>query len=176
MAIRLLLFLSIFIVLTSSSCNEEFQELMMSRTPYNGDELRIDGYYYSDATSSDLVGLGVFYRDGVCIHFLFKPETADTLNFIENEFLLNAEFIENAKNRPNWIGVFNINGTSLDYETFETARNTNTRSYFAEIINDTTFVLQKEVDNLTGNIFEENITYRFKEFSPKPDSTNMFIN
>ena len=175
MAIRLLLFLSIFIVLTSSSCNEEFQELMMSRTPYVGDEIRIDGYYYSNLSSNDLVGLGVFYRDGVCLHFFFSPESADTTEYIESEFLLNDEFIEDAKSRPNWIGVFNIIGESMDYETFETARNTNTRSYFAEIINDTTFVLQKEVDNLTGNTFEENITYRFKKFSPKPDSTNTFI-
>ena len=147
----------------------------MERIPYNGNELRIDGYYYSQLRSDDLVGVGVLYRNGVCIHFLFRPEIVDTLNYIETEFLLNEEFVEDAKSRPNWIGVFNINGETIGIETFETARDTYTRSYFGQIINDSTFVLEREVDNLTSNIDEKNVTYRFKKFSPKPDSTNTFI-
>jgi len=173
MAIRFFLLIAVLII---TSCSKRLDELMMNKSPYTGSELRIDGYYMSSPNSSMDVGVGVFYRDGVCIHFFFRPETLDTMNYIESEFLLNESFINDAKSKPSWLGVFEINDESLNFETWEAGRNITTFNHFADILNDTTFILRERVDNLLSSSSTENLTYRFKEFSPKPDSTNMFIN
>lgn len=158
-----------------TSCSKRLDELMMNKSPYTGNELRIDGYYMSSPNSSMYVGVGIFYRDRVCIHFFFRPETMETMDYIESEFLLNESFINDAKSKPSWLGVFEINDKSLNFETWEAGRNITTFNHLADMLNDTTFILQEKVDNLLNSSSTENLTYRFKEFNPKPDSTNMFI-
>ena len=76
-----------------ASCEKELHKLSMAKTPYTGNELRIDGYYYSNLTSADDIGVAVFYRDGVCINTWVKPVNSDTLSYIENEILINDAFI-----------------------------------------------------------------------------------
>lgn len=158
-----------------ASCDKELHELSMSKTPYTGDELRIDGYYYSSLTSANDIGIAVFYSDGVCIHMYMRIERQDTLDFIENEFLLNNALISRLLNTPTHIGVFQIYTESIEFETWEAGRDITTFSHFGEILNDTTFLLKKRINNAQNKTFFENLTYRFKQFSPKPDSANNFI-
>lgn len=175
MAIRLLSYLSFFLLLTASSCDKELQELMMSKTPYNGNELRIDGYYYSDEVDASDYGVAVFYRDGVCYHLFGTDFTEPLDEYIEQEILLNSSFVDDLRTTPTHIGVFQIAGESIEFETWEAGRDITTFSHFGDIINDTAFILRERVNNDQGVTFEENITYRFKQFSPKPDSTTRFI-
>lgn len=175
MALRLFLFL---LILLSSSCEKDIQELMISRTPYTGSNLRIDGYYFSARTLADGIPIAIFYRDGVCFHCFFGATGAsDTLKYIETEILLDEGFINKLKSEPSCIGVYQVAGNSLTFETWERvgSRKIITFSHFAEILNDTTFFLRKRVNNDQNVTREENIIYRFKKFSPKPDSTNTFI-
>jgi hypothetical protein len=62
----------------------------MKKTPYLGDELRVDGYYYSNPRYANVIGIAVFYKDGFCIHSWGKVTSQDTLSYIENEILLNT--------------------------------------------------------------------------------------
>ena len=60
-------------IILLTGCDTRLRELTMKKTPYFGDELRIDGYYYSDAlhdqyASKDNINVAVFYRDGFCIY------------------------------------------------------------------------------------------------------------
>jgi hypothetical protein len=161
---------------TCASCEKELQELSMSKIPYAGDELRIDGYYYSNLTSANDIGIAVFYRDGVCINVFTSIEGQDTIDFIENDILLNESLMYSFMNTPSHIGVFQINTESIEFETWEAGRDIITFSNFGEILNDTTFLITKQVNNDSGKSYSEKMTYRFRQFSPKPDSINSFIN
>ena len=175
MAIRLLSYLLFFLILTASSCDKDLQELMMNKTPYIGNELRIDGYYYSDDIQIIDFGLAVFYRDGVCYHLFGSRDSRSIEDYIEQEVLLNESFIDNLRTTPTNLGVFRIDNQIMSIEHWEASRDIITLERSGEILNDTTFIMT-EVENLQGEIENVNYTYRFKEFSPKPDSTNMFIN
>ena len=174
MVIRLFSFIAI-ILLISASCEKELHKLSIAKTPYTGNELRIDGYYYSNQTTANDIGLAVFYRDGVCIHTFVPIEGQNILDFIENEILLNEVLISRFWTTPTSIGVFQINAESIEFETWEAGRDVITFSNFGEIINDTPFLITKQVNNDSGTSYSENLLYRFKQFSPKPDSTNTFI-
>lgn len=157
------------------SCEKELHKLSMTKAPYTGTELRIDGYYYSNLVFTDRIGIAIFYRDGVCINTWVKPVNQDTLSYIENEILLNSAFINKIKSIPTHIGVFQIKTKSIEFETWEAGRDIITFSHYGEILNDTTFLITKQVNNDSGKSYSEKLTYRFRQFSPKPDSTNNFI-
>ena len=146
----------------------------MKKIPYFGDELRIDGYYYSNTEyEGGGIRVVVFYQDGFCIYTLIAPTYQDTLKYIENEILLNDAFINGEKNAPSHIGVFQIMYPDIQIEAWEFR--TDPFSHFGTIINDTTFITTKRKNNRTKETYSENLTYRFKQFSPKPDSTNVWI-
>lgn len=163
------------ILFVSASCEKELHKLSMAKTPYIGNELRIDGYYYSNQVFTDYNGIAVFYRDGVCMNVYSRIESHDTLSFIENEILLNEALMSNFRNTPNHIGVFQINAKSIVFETWEAGRDIITFSNYGEILNDTTFLISKQVNNESGATEAMSLTYRYRQFSPKPDSTNAFI-
>jgi hypothetical protein len=150
--------------------------MILKRIPYFGDELRIDGYYHSNLIESKSIGVAVFYRNGFCIHTLVRPINQDTINYIENKILLNRAYIDDLKNTPSHIGVFQIMYPDIEIETWDYGGDgITTFTRFGKIINDTTFIINKMVNNGGHHVFSENLTYRFKQFSPKPDSTNVFI-
>ncbi|MBT3206885.1 MAG: hypothetical protein HN704_03280 [Bacteroidetes bacterium] len=173
----------LLVIILFVGCSKKLFDLTLSKTPYSGVELRIDGYYYSDeysiyAAASDdydsYVDIAVFYRDGFCIHTgTHLNSQEDTLIYIENEILLNEEYISDLKSTPQHIGVFQIRYPDIEFEIWE-ARTT-TFSNYGEILNDSTFIINKKMNNGTGNTYSVNLTYRFKQFSPKPDSTNNFV-
>jgi hypothetical protein len=145
----------------------------MQKTPYIGDELRVDGYYYSNPYYENDICVAVFYRDGFCIHTRITPNGRDTLSYIENEILLNDKYISKLKNDPAHIGVFRIINSDIEFEIWE--YRSWIFSHFGEIVNDTTFISNKRKSHSTNKTYTENLTYRFKQFSPKPDSTNVYI-
>jgi len=173
--VKNIFFSLIFMFCCSASCEKERAALSMSKTPYTGNELRIDGYYYSGITPADDIGIAVFYRDGVCIHMYTRPKGQDTLDFIQNDILLDNDLMSRLWSTPTNIGVFHINASSIEFETWEAGRDIITFSNFGTILNDSTFVITREVNNDAGESTSLNLTYHFQEFSPKPDSTNSFI-
>lgn len=164
---------------SASSCQKMY-DLQMTRSPYTGNELRIDGYYYSDwqykqHPEEGARSLTIFYRNGVCIHTLVHVESPDTLKFLENNVILNDEFMSSLRSRPVCIGVFQIDGQELEFETWTKDWDYITFSHYGKILNDTTFFLSTWKNNQTGTSYAENSTYHFKPFSPKPDSTCVYI-
>ena len=161
--------------LSCSSCEKELHELSLSKTPYSGDELRVDGYYYSNLTSVDDIAIAVFYRDGVCFNVYTRIESQDTLNFIEKDILQDKSIISTFVSTPTNIGVFKIKEKSIEFETWEAGRDIITFSNYGKILNDTTFLITKQVNNDSGKSYSEKLTYRFRQYSPKPNCTNTFI-
>ena len=152
--------LNITIILLSmllTACKDE--ELMLQRIPYKGDELRIDGYYYTQWGTHTTVMF--FYRNGITLSAMSYGSL--DLNSVEKEMINRYEYIRNEKS--GW-GVFLITGDTLEAEIWTTSVGGGLPVYKwkAYIENDTTF------RKIAGNV-----VYHFKQFSPKPDSTNQFI-
>lgn len=168
--------ITLIAILLCLGCTKKVEELSMNKSPYHGNELRIDGYYYSELTSDNSVGLAVFYRDGVCIHlFLGISGTNDTLNFIEKEILLNRNLISSLWAEPSEVGVFDVNGQDLKLECWQAGRTIRPFNFNCSILNDSTFYLNNVVTYIEGSTIHYNLPYHFKSFQPKPDSTNTFI-
>ena len=162
-------------IILLTGCDTRLHELTMRKTPYYGNELRIDGYYYSNMDEyNNSISVAVFYRDGFCINtHVDSPVNQDTLGYIENEILLNNTYIAKMKREPFHIGVFQIMYPDIQFEIWEFRSWPFT--YSGNIVNDTTFIINKRMDNRAGKSYSENLTYRFKQFSQKPDSTNNFV-
>jgi hypothetical protein len=168
-------------IILLTSCDTRLRDLAMKKTPYLGYELRIDGYYYSNPLYNQYADVtnmrvAVFYKDGFCINTLVElPKNQDTLSYIENEILLNDAQIAKMKKDPFHIGVFQIMYPDIQFEIWEYRSWTFT--HFGKIVNDTAFIINKQVYHYrnTNQTYTENLTYKFKQFSPKPDSTNVWI-
>ena len=145
------------------------------RTPYVGDELRIDGYYLSEQTiSGSDYGLAVLYRNGVCYYLYGSADSQPLEADVEQNVLLNRLLIDRLRTTPTGIGVFEITGDSIFIQQWEKDRDIVTQERRGVILNDTTFVLTS-VENLQREFESVSWTYRFIGFSPKPDSATAFI-
>ena len=175
-------------VMLMISCSKKtIEPLRMDKASYTGNELRIDGYYYSDIeviesnlSISKLVNFAVFYRDGFCILMAVSAKDGDIPGYIETEFLLNDSFISKWKAVPNGIGVFKIVKADIELELWNYSGGgvgspITTFSYYGNVLDDTTFYFRKWVNNYTNRTYSKDLTFHFKPFSPKPDSTNVYI-
>lgn len=76
-------------------------------------------------------------------------------------------------------GIFNIKNDSIVFERWYPSSGGPFPAYLrsGKILNDTTFVITKSFRSKIGNEEQQlNETYHFRKFSPKPDSTNIFVN
>ncbi len=149
-------------------------ELSIQRTPYTGNQLRTDGYYYREA--DDYIAVYFLYRDGTILYgssFLSVRRQEK-----ENEYTT-AEWQSLVKKYKYRWGVFAIEGNIMQFERWYPSEPP-LEAYVDEgqILNDTTFAIARSyrvVDGQETEVREWEETYHFKEFSPKPDSTNGFV-
>lgn len=90
---------------------------------------------------------------------------------------IDGSFYESNNDKKLYWGLFNINTTIIRIEKWYPSSGSGMPVYLheGEIINDTTFRITRSVRQKTGEEKELNEIYHFKEFFPKPDSTNSFI-
>lgn len=173
-------YILLFTVLTSCiSCEKmnpcKDKELTLKRTEYFGQELRTDGFYYgnsnTDAQGRSLYELFVFYKK--CI--LMLPGTAE---FDKMEEYIITIANSNQQNTKFVWGLFNVVGINISLEHWVAAQcgyPVVLRS--GEILNDTTFVLNRMIRRDSEGTAETDINqkFHFRQFDIKPDSTNNFI-
>ena len=173
------LILYTLLIMLFTQCYSSFQddELLLPLKPYVGNELRIDGYCYNEWISIDgdkfFKGY-IFYENGVMLSinsgFLSISELEESLikNYINEKF--------NYKDRKYVWGKFVIENNIIKFERWYPA-SINWKGYIREgiILNDTTFHITKSYRSNGTNISVEDEIYHFRQFSPKPDSTNNFI-
>ena len=164
----------------ASNCSKDKiwkdDELSIQRMSYTGNQLRIDGYYY-ELVDGVLYGIYCFYDNGV-IHHLWDGIKTSEINQFE-QTITTIEFIEKIKKIKYSWGVFQIEGNQIKFERWYPS-DPPLKSYMrtGEIINDTTFVISESYRMHKGKKSEikaRKETYHFKQFSPKPDSTNTFV-
>lgn len=159
-------FFVISLMIILSACKDD--ELMLQRTPYIGNELRIDGYYYEQAYNCTSVKFS--YRNGVLL--VAGGYLSYNIDSVEKQLLNSYEKIKHSK--ISW-GVFVIKGSTIEYSFWDTSVGGGLPTYksIGYIENDTTFCITRTI-NKEGSIFKRNDVYHFKQFSPKPDSTGAY--
>ena len=147
----------------------EDDELTLERRPYVGDELRIDGLYYTveENMYGDLYTVYFFYRNGVV---RYGGSSNDPEFYRGNGFL-----DEQAKYA--W-GLFHVGGDEITFEKWYPPSKGISYSYISSghILNDTTFVItESRRSNGEEEVHERDEVYHFRPYGPKPDSTSRFI-
>ncbi len=156
------------------------EDFSFERTPYTGNEFRLDGYYYqvwskgtNDRNETDL-NIFFFYRNGVVL----KGGSCilSELPKKEEEFK-NGAYYALVRNSKLYWSIFRVD--SANYIIRERWVNPNWRyevyRYKYEILNDTTIRLFTSEKKDGSGYLLENDTLYFKAFSPKPDSVVSFI-
>jgi hypothetical protein len=164
--------LSLIISLFLSCCKNKLydDEFVLDKTKYTGNQLKIDGYYYSPVENEDFFSLYVFYRNGIVL----IPGVCDNPEECLAEFKPGSALF---KYKYSW-GLFLIDSNSISIEYYIPKMIEGMPAYIAmgDIINDTTFII-KEIKRSKNNSVRQlvNETYHYKQFSLKPDSTNIFL-
>jgi hypothetical protein len=167
------LLLALFIALCISSCDEFRDDVMtIQKRPYLENTLRTDGYYYWYENNAYIAPY-FFYRDG-CL--LVIPGTYSDLKKVEEK--IKQSYIQDLSYRNDqyhW-GIFYIydNNIVIQYYQGDNYR-TIVKVEEGHILNDTTFqmILRYRVNGEDRENINE--VCHFRQFSPKPDSTNNFI-
>ena len=161
---KIIKYLIIFaLILIAYGCKDE--KLTMQRSSYLGNDIRLDGYYYNQRKNSgspprDYTTVFFLYRNGIILNA--HSYIGTNLDVVEKEMINQYEALQNQK--IGW-GIFIVTGNQIEYEQWSTSVGGGLpvfkNNYIIE--NDTTLI------NSWGEI------YHFRQFSPKPDSTNNFI-
>ena len=137
--------------------------------------MKIDGYYYLLDNNKFISKIYFFYENSILMHDGFPPNS----NFSDIETKLNDPIYINTLNdsKLNW-GRWNLNGKEINYEIW-TSRDGPYPIYMfsGNLINDSILNFTKSFRS--KNLKNEkaiNETYYFKKFSPKPASSNLFVN
>ena len=143
-------------------------ELSLDRRPYLGNELRMDGYYYDSGPTSEgeRYIAYFFYRDGV-VRYGGSSVGRDEL---ERKVHLYGD------RRYDW-GVFHIDGDQIEFEKWYPGDGPYSPAYVrsGHILNDTTFTITSSRRSNGEDADQKNEVFHFRAFSPKPDSSNVFI-
>lgn len=163
------------VVFSSNSCDKEIlldEKLTLEKESYTGNQLRIDGYYYTQFR--DIHRIYFLYRDGTL--FSGGDVYENKLNEYEQKYQ-NGSFWDAKKNNKLYWGLYNVDSDDIMIEKWHPSSGGGMLVYLhsGEILNDTTFVITKSVRPKTGEEKDLNEVYHFREFSPKPDSTNNFL-
>lgn len=157
--------MSIVLFLIVQSCKRSYsdEELTINKIVYTGTDIRLDGCYVSDSDElKKYNAYKFFYSNGVYFGFSDMP------NINSRSQITNIDYKSNYKG---YWGLFQVQNKTIIVQTWKMSDVNSqfiiqNRAY--KIINDTTLSCDLLND---GDI----TYYHFKPFSPKPDSTNVFI-
>ena len=168
-----IMYIIIAIVLINTGCKDWFKDdsFSLKKENYNGSEIRTDGYYYMFSKEHKVYPIILFYGNGI-VHNRF---TVVSLSLLENEMKTNANTFNNGF-KDNW-GLFVIDRTEIKVENIIAMGGLSRFAYtdYGEILNDTTIYFYKHKESYSNYSEVMDDTLHFKQFSPKPDSTNVFI-
>lgn len=168
---------TIFSLILSCKGAFENEKFTLIKTPYTGKELRIDGYYYkkyilnTDYNDIEHVDVIFLYKNGIVI-------LAGSGNQLEFEsYFSSGQFYDKVKSNPNVWGLYCIEGDTIKIECLKPMGGIGAPMYtkIGIILNDTTFRLVREFASYNIDDSRElDETFHFKQFAPKPDSTNVY--
>lgn len=170
----ILFILTINLSMLMSCCSTLFpdEKLTLDRMDYNGNELRMDGYYYCYFENTDITVVYFLFRNGILRY------TGGYSRYNEdNREKEMVSYYDRFTPKTDW-GLFVINDNKIQYEKWIEAPSgikaaINRRSGYIE--NDTTIHFTESYNSGTGEIKQVDEVWHFKQFANKPDSTNVYI-
>lgn len=168
----------LFILLSLLSCKKckelPDDDLCSSRTWNNSTLLRTDGYYYFEYNNHSYRDIVFLYQNGIFI----DDGISGSENFDdEQQYLSDNSFYANYQNNKLKWGIYSIQDSSIVTERWYPSEDYfPVYSRIGKIVNDSTFSVTQSFRCDGSDSQSENAIYHFKKFSPKPDSTNTFIN
>ena len=163
------LILSILCMLLMQCCLEK-DDVLPNAISHTGNQLKKNGYYYQITYNNEIYSPLVMYGNGVLITLGGVRSTLEEMDeYIMKNYVQDTWY---KKNKYNW-GVFFIDDNSIRINTL--SQDYPHRGFVQEgvILNDTTFKITKFSSG--DRVKEHDEIYYFRKFSPKPDSTNVYI-
>ena len=161
--------MGISVLLAFSYCASKPAKLKLTKTPFMGKELRTNGYYYSFDKNEGQVFVNIFtlYQNGVFV-FMGSPysKSLEASDLYMSEIARKKEYV-GQKKAHGW-GVFLIDKERI---TIEQWLDYNPSLVIPSFISEGTIINDSTI-NIAIN---GQRTWKFRYFSPKPDSTNSFI-
>jgi hypothetical protein len=155
-------------VLSCEKINESDDVLTLQKQNYFGSDLLLNGIYFTvkENFEGSYYQRYALYRNGII---------RDLGAAIE----IDSPDILTGNSKADW-GVFQIYSNEIKFEKWYPSSGGPLKAYIraGNILNDTTFVITESYRMHKGKKTEEKVrneTYHFRQFSPKPDSTNSFI-
>ena len=172
------IFISLAMLLFSSGCAKirlNDDNLSIARANFIGKQLRIDGYFYTNFEDK-MQSLSFFFENGIFLDIGGNEIDYDEAkNYVINQFINKKSHLDS---KLGW-GVFKIDNDYIAFERwYGYAKPYKAFVRAGKILNDTTFVITESYRVINGErkeIRSKNEMYHFKKFSPKPDSTNVFV-
>jgi hypothetical protein len=173
----LIIVLFLIVGLAFSKCKKMLPDdtLTLSKDNYQGSQLRIDGYYFY-MSNGQIINTFFFYKNGIILFGGGSPIGSGFIDIEEKVFLSSGWLAQISSHKTNW-GLFLINEDNIQYEKWYPSSGGGLPAYIreGEILNDTTFHITVSYRSDGSSRSEKDETYHFKQFSPKPDSTNNFV-
>lgn len=184
----------IFFIIAFISCTG-YEPLTLIREPFTSKDLRLDGYYYnldkqySNGVDNDFVKGFTLNQNGIYFEVLWgsidpRIDPKDWVYFFDKRVKYRVDKSRKfLKSRSSW-GVFSVNDFRIIIQRWQEASAGGahpTRTIEGTILNDTTIHFHNLIGAHPNNkrskkkIKAIDETYHFRQFSPKPDSTNVFI-
>lgn len=153
------------------SCKTLFsdEKLTLQKRDYTGKELKTEGYYYAYFSQTDITAVLFLYRNGIVLSE--GGYSSKNLDVIEKK-IINGNF----KSKEHW-GVFIVEGNKIQWERWigSTGIGACLSKSTGYILNDTTIRFTERYNSEYKTTSSIDEVWHFKQFSPKPDSTNRFI-
>lgn len=170
--LKFALIIAITILLELVGCSRYFknEELTLIRQPYNGNELKTDGYYYY-FEGGKLWRTYFLYRNGT-LHYGIATDTLNN-NLEKYDAWFASDYYSNIikTDRRRW-GLFEIHDDSIVFERCSIQEGGDlVLRVSGRILNDTTFVMTRSEYPYSGEVYQHELTYHFHPFDYKPDST-----
>lgn len=145
----------------------EYQTLVKQKLENR--QFKTEGYYIGE--KNGVYNLLAFYKDGV-VRYLGSDNTNDQK--INEQYILSLKPNVKQKARTGW-GTFEITNNTIKYDMYYPRADAPVYTRKGIILNDSTFVIKSVSEEGGKKSIKENVIYHFRQFSPKPDSTNSFI-
>jgi len=143
-------------------------KITISKTTNFTNKLMLNGYYYDTVKISGYVNIYLFYKNGI-----FNNQNSYNYLEIENN---NIELTVDTIDKGNW-GLYLIKEDSLEIQQWMPSYSNCKRIVIEKgvIINDTCFKIDKWKFSDENEWKKDSSFFIFKQYSPKPDSTNSFF-
>lgn len=164
----------LIITLIFTNCSPQ-SNVSVYKLPTDLQKLKTDGCYYEVSMKTNKVFIYFLYNNGVFFHEGISFNNIDEGIQYYTQQIFQGDFVKRYGNgKPFW-GTFRIINDGIILERPDAFHGYPILKFEGRILNDTTFIISSSTENGVPRKFNNSMTFHFKQFTNKPDSTNNFF-